>query len=261
MTRKGSAALERYVFDLSTTEWAEMPRPRRNQRGRLRGPRLRQQISGPQRGEGTRAARRAPRPARRPVRARERRRQPFAERGAESALARRRSRHALAVIPPVSPDGAPGRRAPGAGRARRWTGRSGSPPRRRERTHSGSGDLQPERSDRDLSRLTLLAELLSRLPEHVHVLLDEAIVHFQDREDEDACLRLVEEFPRLVVFRSFSNAYGLSGLRAGYAVGSLGWRTCSTRSHLSWGQRGDAGGGGMRAPARETRSWPADARW
>jgi histidinol-phosphate aminotransferase len=66
----------------------------------------------------------------------------------------------------------------------------------------------------------LLAELLSRLPEHVCVLLDEAVVHFQDREDEDACLRLVEAFPRLVVFRSFSNAYGLSGLRAGYAVGS-----------------------------------------
>jgi histidinol-phosphate aminotransferase len=65
-----------------------------------------------------------------------------------------------------------------------------------------------------------LADLLSRLPERVHVLLDEAIVHFQDREDEDACLRLVEEFPRLVVLRSFSNAYGLAGLRAGYAVGS-----------------------------------------
>jgi histidinol-phosphate aminotransferase len=65
-----------------------------------------------------------------------------------------------------------------------------------------------------------LAELLSRLPERVYVLLDEAIVHFQAREDEDACLRLVEDFPQLVVFRSFSNAYGLSGLRAGYAVGS-----------------------------------------
>jgi histidinol-phosphate aminotransferase len=67
---------------------------------------------------------------------------------------------------------------------------------------------------------SFLAEVLSRLPEQVYVLLDEAVVHFQDREDEDACLRLVEAFPRLVVFRSFSNAYGLSGLRAGYAVGS-----------------------------------------
>jgi histidinol-phosphate aminotransferase len=65
-----------------------------------------------------------------------------------------------------------------------------------------------------------LADLLLRLPERVYLLLDEALVHFQEREDEDACLRLVAEFPQLVVFRSFSNAYGLSGLRAGYAVGS-----------------------------------------
>jgi histidinol-phosphate aminotransferase len=65
-----------------------------------------------------------------------------------------------------------------------------------------------------------VAELLSRLPAQVHVLLDEALVHFQDREEEDACLQLVNEFPKLLVFRSFSNAYALSGLRAGYAVGS-----------------------------------------
>jgi histidinol-phosphate aminotransferase len=54
----------------------------------------------------------------------------------------------------------------------------------------------------------------------VHVLLDEAFVHFQDVEAEDACLRLTEAFPRLTVFRTFSKAYGLSGLRIGYAVGS-----------------------------------------
>jgi histidinol-phosphate aminotransferase len=63
-----------------------------------------------------------------------------------------------------------------------------------------------------------LGTLLSALPEHVHVLLDEALVHFQDVEDLDACLRLVEAFPRLLVVRTFSKAYGLSGLRAGYAV-------------------------------------------
>jgi histidinol-phosphate aminotransferase len=62
--------------------------------------------------------------------------------------------------------------------------------------------------------------LLSRLPEHVHVLLDEAYIQFQDVEDEDDALRLVDAFPRLLVFRTFSKAYGLSGLRAGYVVGS-----------------------------------------
>jgi histidinol-phosphate aminotransferase len=65
-----------------------------------------------------------------------------------------------------------------------------------------------------------LETLLAALPEHVHVLLDEALVHFQDAEDVDACLRLIDAFPRLLVVRTFSKIYGLSGLRAGYAVGS-----------------------------------------
>jgi histidinol-phosphate aminotransferase len=65
-----------------------------------------------------------------------------------------------------------------------------------------------------------LGPLLAVLPERVYVLLDEALVHFQDVEEADACLKLVNAFPRLLVVRTFSKAYGLSGLRAGYAVGS-----------------------------------------
>ncbi|MGH2979534.1 MAG: pyridoxal phosphate-dependent aminotransferase [Solirubrobacterales bacterium] len=65
-----------------------------------------------------------------------------------------------------------------------------------------------------------LGELLSRLPEDVHVLLDESYVQFQDVEPEDACMSLVEAFPRLLAVRSFSRIYGLSGIRAGYAVGA-----------------------------------------
>ena len=69
-------------------------------------------------------------------------------------------------------------------------------------------------------RSDALGDLLGRVPEHVHVLLDEAYVQFQDVEHEDACLRLTDAFPRLLVVRTFSKAYGLSGLRIGYAVGS-----------------------------------------
>jgi histidinol-phosphate aminotransferase len=65
-----------------------------------------------------------------------------------------------------------------------------------------------------------LGELIGSLPDHVHVLLDEAYIQFQDVEPEDACLRLVDAFPQLLVFRTFSKIYGLSGLRAGYVVGS-----------------------------------------
>jgi histidinol-phosphate aminotransferase len=65
-----------------------------------------------------------------------------------------------------------------------------------------------------------LGALLSALPKEVYVLLDEALIHFQDVEEIDACLRLIDAFPRLLVVRTFSKVYGLSGLRAGYAVGS-----------------------------------------
>ena len=60
----------------------------------------------------------------------------------------------------------------------------------------------------------------ARLPDHVHLLLDEAYVQFQEVEHEDACLRLTDALPRVLAFRTFSKAYGLSGLRVGYAVGS-----------------------------------------
>ena len=65
-----------------------------------------------------------------------------------------------------------------------------------------------------------LDELLAALPEQAHVLLDEAYVDFQDAEPADACLALVERHPRLLVFRTFSKVWGLSGLRGGYAVGA-----------------------------------------
>jgi histidinol-phosphate aminotransferase len=65
-----------------------------------------------------------------------------------------------------------------------------------------------------------VASLASALPEDAHLLVDEALVHFQDAEAPDSVLRLVDAFPRLVVVRTFSKIYGLSGLRAGYAVGS-----------------------------------------
>jgi histidinol-phosphate aminotransferase len=67
-----------------------------------------------------------------------------------------------------------------------------------------------------------LRSLLAALPERVVVLLDEALRDFVDSEPRDAALALVEEFPRLLVFRTFSKAWGLAGLRVGYAVGGPG---------------------------------------
>jgi histidinol-phosphate aminotransferase len=66
-----------------------------------------------------------------------------------------------------------------------------------------------------------LERLLDGLPEGVAVLLDEALVEFADAP-ADASLRLLERHPQLLVFRSFSKAWGLAGLRIGYAIGAPG---------------------------------------
>jgi histidinol-phosphate aminotransferase len=67
-----------------------------------------------------------------------------------------------------------------------------------------------------------LGRLLSGLPEGVAVLLDEALVEFADAQPTDASIALLEHHPRLLVFRSFSKAWGLAGLRVGYAIGAPG---------------------------------------
>jgi histidinol-phosphate aminotransferase len=67
-----------------------------------------------------------------------------------------------------------------------------------------------------------LERLLAALPDHVGVLLDESLVEFADAQPIDSSLQLLESNPRLLVFRSFSKAWGLAGLRCGYAVGAPG---------------------------------------
>jgi len=67
-----------------------------------------------------------------------------------------------------------------------------------------------------------LERLLLGLPEGVAVLLDEALADFADPGYDGASLALAAEHPRLLVFRSFSKAWGLAGLRIGYVIGGPG---------------------------------------
>jgi histidinol-phosphate aminotransferase len=60
-----------------------------------------------------------------------------------------------------------------------------------------------------------LAGLLEQLPERVVVLLDEALAEYAPR----TATGLVDRFPRLIAVRTFSKAWGLAGLRVGYAAG------------------------------------------
>jgi histidinol-phosphate aminotransferase len=67
-----------------------------------------------------------------------------------------------------------------------------------------------------------LQRLLDGLPDDVAVLLDESLVEFSDAQPHNSSLQLLEHHPRLLVFRSFSKAWGLAGLRVGYAIGGPG---------------------------------------
>ncbi|MCR4339486.1 MAG: histidinol-phosphate aminotransferase family protein [Gemmatimonadaceae bacterium] len=60
----------------------------------------------------------------------------------------------------------------------------------------------------DLERLLMITRGI--------VILDEAYIEFADRSNID----LVESSDRLLVLRTFSKAFGLAGVRVGYAVGS-----------------------------------------
>ena len=70
-----------------------------------------------------------------------------------------------------------------------------------------------------LTRRQAIEEFLRRLPSTVYVLIDEAHHHYVDGSRDYASFldRPVDD-PRVIVVRSFSNVYGLSGLRVGYGV-------------------------------------------
>ena len=63
-----------------------------------------------------------------------------------------------------------------------------------------------------------------KIPGHVTVILDEAYVEFQTVDDPDATIDLLDDFPNLVITRTFSKCYGLAGLRVGFAIGSSNFR-------------------------------------
>ncbi len=74
----------------------------------------------------------------------------------------------------------------------------------------------------ELMSVDELDHLLASLPERVVTLLDEALVDYADQMPEDASIDLLERHDRLLVFRTLSKAWGLAGLRCGYAVGPDG---------------------------------------
>jgi histidinol-phosphate aminotransferase len=63
-----------------------------------------------------------------------------------------------------------------------------------------------------------LEDFLARVPRDVLVVIDEAYLEFTTEPDIPDALDLYRRHPNVAVLRTFSKAYGLAGLRVGYAV-------------------------------------------
>jgi histidinol-phosphate aminotransferase len=63
-----------------------------------------------------------------------------------------------------------------------------------------------------------LHRFLERVPTDVIVLIDEAYTEYVSDADFPNALQWLDEFPNLIVTRTFSKIYGLAGLRVGYAA-------------------------------------------
>jgi histidinol-phosphate aminotransferase len=59
---------------------------------------------------------------------------------------------------------------------------------------------------------------LAKVPRQVLVILDEAYTEYLPPDKRMDAFAMVREFPNLVVLRTFSKAYGLAGVRVGFAV-------------------------------------------
>lgn len=65
-----------------------------------------------------------------------------------------------------------------------------------------------------------LKNFLERVPADVIVVLDEAYYEYVPETERSPSVEWITQYPNVVVSRTFSKAYGLAGLRAGYAVSS-----------------------------------------
>jgi len=65
-----------------------------------------------------------------------------------------------------------------------------------------------------------IISFLDKVSKDVIVLLDQAYFDYASYENNDVDFEFVNEFPNLIISRSFSKAYGLAGFRVGYSVSS-----------------------------------------
>lgn len=69
-----------------------------------------------------------------------------------------------------------------------------------------------------LLKSTELKAFIAALPEGVLCVLDEAYFEYNTDNEKANSIQWIQEYPNLIVTRTFSKAYGLAGLRVGYSI-------------------------------------------
>ncbi|MEP6568262.1 MAG: histidinol-phosphate transaminase [Acidobacteriota bacterium] len=59
---------------------------------------------------------------------------------------------------------------------------------------------------------------LAKTPSQTVVLIDEAYHHYVESNDYESVIPLLQQYPNLIVARTFSKVYGMAGLRCGYCI-------------------------------------------
>lgn len=78
----------------------------------------------------------------------------------------------------------------------------------------------PNNPTGSLTPSSAIYSFLQQAPKDVLVVVDEAYFEYVDAEDYINPIQWLEEFPNLLILRTFSKAYGLAAFRIGYGIGS-----------------------------------------
>lgn len=70
----------------------------------------------------------------------------------------------------------------------------------------------------DLSRDALIS-FIQRVPKEVTVCVDEAYIQYSRDGEAGSLVDMLHDYENLIICRTFSKAYGLAGMRIGYAIG------------------------------------------
>ncbi|KPN95330.1 histidinol-phosphate transaminase [Lysinibacillus sp. ZYM-1] len=66
---------------------------------------------------------------------------------------------------------------------------------------------------------TALRAFLAKVPNDVLVVLDEAYIEYVTHPEHKDTLPIIDQYPNVLLLRTFSKAYGLASFRVGYAIG------------------------------------------